>query len=665
MNNNVRLYMTPRPKSTKKHQCGVDVVVHQMWSRLKKFGVDLTEDVRAPVDVVATHINSHGHARVPDVLHCHGLYPTGELETPKWMWEVNKTVIEAVRQAERVTVPSPWVQQLFARDMGFLPTIVPHGIELSEWPMRKRPETRFQNRLRILWNKNRSTPVCDVSPVDDLADILDDDMTLFTTVGKDTRNCRVVGTMSRERMKELIYETDVYYASTRETFGIGTLEALAAGCPVLGWNWGATPDIIEHDVDGFLVEPGDIQGTYEGLQHIWKNFERMSLAARKKAAQFSWDAAVEQYAEVYRSIVAQRESPQRDHVTVVVPCYNYEKYVRDTIESVKALDYENFDCIIVNDGSTDSSAQIIEQTIKGDDRFQLINKDNGGVASARNLGAYRASGEYVAFLDADDVIYPGFIQDLLPPLRQDRSAAISYGGLGIITPDGKRTRGAGDWPGPYSAEKQFAKKNRIPSCCLFRRDIFLRTGGIRQRFAPTEDAELWTRFPLLGYKGIQATTEAVYDYRLHNESASMAVRGGKEPDWTSWLGPLNGAKMPFASLSQPASGISHPVINYDKPEISFITPVGPGHEADLVDALDSVAAQSYDRWEHVVVDDTGGDLENWGDIPYKIRYPWVVWVKNEKRGNVSAARNLGVRKSSGRNICFLDADDFLYRDYSR
>ena len=664
MSNRISLFMTPKDKPRAKHQCGVDVVVSKMHELLPAAGVDILTDVNAPVDIVATHINAHNATRTPNVLHCHGLYPTGDIvDPPGWMWQVNKTVIDCAVRAERVSVPSPWVQQLFARDMGFLPTVIPHGIDLSHWPERRHPQQVTPDRLCILWNKNRISPVCDVAPVNDLAEQMPTGMLLLSTLGSKRQNTRILGTMTRKKMVPIIYETDVYFSSTRETFGIGTLEALAAGCPVLGWDWGHTPYLIDHGVDGYIVPPGDIKETIAGLMYIQENYERMSLAAREKAAQYPWANAMEQYAQMYREVIALQESPAHDHVTVVIPCYNYGNYVEQAISSVQKQTYTNFDCIIIDDGSTDDSAAVISKAISGDPRFQLITKENGGVASSRNLGAYRASGEYLAFLDADDILKPTCLHDLILPLKQDRSVAISYGGLNIINPEGTKTRGVGDWPEEYSVEKQFSLQNRIPSCCLMRREIFMRTGGVRQRLSPTEDAELWTRFPLLGYTAIRATTKATYDYRLHNKSASMAVRGKGEPVWNTWLGPLHGGKMPFASISAPADNPSHPVINYDTPEVSIITPVGPGHEKYLVDAIDSVLGQNYDRWEMIVVDDTGGDVSSWGEIPYKERYPWVKWVKNEKRGNVSAARNLGVAASSGRYLVFLDADDFFYRDF--
>jgi glycosyltransferase involved in cell wall biosynthesis len=163
---------------------------------------------------------------------------------------------------------------------------------------------------------------------------------------------------------------------------------------------------------------------------------------------------------------------------------------------------------------------------------------------------------------------------------------------------------------------------------------------------------------------VQATEAVTYTYRMHDASASAAVRGRKEPDWRAWLPALHGGKMPFASLVAPPSGLSHPVVDYDRPLVSFVIPCGDAHRDLLGDALESVAGQTDGRWEDIVVDDTAaGDLAEHGALPYREQYPWVRWEGALRRGNVSASRNQGAREARGHYLCFLDADDYLLRDF--
>lgn len=90
-------------------------------------------------------------------------------------------------------------------------------------------------------------------------------------------------------------------------------------------------------------------------------------------------------------------------VSIIVPCYNYADYVADAIRSIKAQSLTNWECIIIDDASTDDSVSVIKHAIRGDKRFHLIQlPKKSGVSVARNAGLDRARGEYIGFLDADD-----------------------------------------------------------------------------------------------------------------------------------------------------------------------------------------------------------------------------------------------------------------------
>lgn len=99
-------------------------------------------------------------------------------------------------------------------------------------------------------------------------------------------------------------------------------------------------------------------------------------------------------------------------ISVVIPVYNGENYVAEMVEMLKAQTYQNFEVILVNDGSTDHTAEMIEKETAGDSRFVLVNKENSGPSSSRNLGLTRCKGEYIAFIDADDYVYPEYLEYL-------------------------------------------------------------------------------------------------------------------------------------------------------------------------------------------------------------------------------------------------------------
>ena len=102
----------------------------------------------------------------------------------------------------------------------------------------------------------------------------------------------------------------------------------------------------------------------------------------------------------------------RELVTIIIPVYNVEKYIRRCIESVLNQDYNHLEIILVDDGSTDSSGEICDEYAKKDNRIQVIHKQNEGLGPARNSALDIAQGEYVHFIDSDDYIFPGIIKKL-------------------------------------------------------------------------------------------------------------------------------------------------------------------------------------------------------------------------------------------------------------
>lgn len=100
-------------------------------------------------------------------------------------------------------------------------------------------------------------------------------------------------------------------------------------------------------------------------------------------------------------------------VSIIIPVYNVEKYLKKCLDTVKAQTYKNIEIIMVNDGSNDGSKEICEYYKKKDCRFKLINKENGGLSSARNVGIRNSLGDLLFFVDSDDYIPPNAIEILV------------------------------------------------------------------------------------------------------------------------------------------------------------------------------------------------------------------------------------------------------------
>ncbi|WP_426355796.1 glycosyltransferase [Latilactobacillus sakei] len=100
-------------------------------------------------------------------------------------------------------------------------------------------------------------------------------------------------------------------------------------------------------------------------------------------------------------------------ISIVIPCYNVEKYIEKCIYSIIGQDYNNFEIILVDDGSTDETLELITKLSYLDDRIKVIHQDNKGRSIARNKGIALSKGEYITFVDSDDYVAPTYLSDLM------------------------------------------------------------------------------------------------------------------------------------------------------------------------------------------------------------------------------------------------------------
>lgn len=114
-------------------------------------------------------------------------------------------------------------------------------------------------------------------------------------------------------------------------------------------------------------------------------------------------------------------------ISVIVPVWNASQYLREALESLRSQTHADFEAILVNDGSTDDSEVVCREFCEADSRFRLINQENAGVSAARNFGIDAAGGDWIAFMDADDLIMPQALEVLLKAAKES-GAGIAVGG---------------------------------------------------------------------------------------------------------------------------------------------------------------------------------------------------------------------------------------------
>ena len=117
---------------------------------------------------------------------------------------------------------------------------------------------------------------------------------------------------------------------------------------------------------------------------------------------------------------------EKELISIIVPIYNVEKYLRQCLDSILNQTYQNFECLLINDGSPDNSADICREYVSKDSRFKYFEKENGGVSSARNLGIECSRGAYLTFVDSDDWLEHDALDRLYGALKKG-NADISIG----------------------------------------------------------------------------------------------------------------------------------------------------------------------------------------------------------------------------------------------
>ncbi len=642
----MKVYINLKPEQVKPEE-GIGQVVLAQYQYLPSYGIEIAEKPD-PSCIFVSHISQMDLPRV-DVLHSHGLYWTDlpHLKYEGWHHRINREIAAAARQAAVITTPSAWVGEIFKRDMHVTPYVVPHGIHLEQW------EVAGENKGYVLYNKNRESDVCRSIFAWELANRGVRVVSTFAPYGKaPADNMHLVGVQPFDKMQLLVKYAEVYLSTTMETFGIGTIEALASGVPVLGFNWGGTAEIITHKVDGYLVEPDDIDGLLEGYEYIKQHRAEMSEAAREKAKRYDWPLVVGKYAEVYEAVDKIDSDPLRHQASLVITNYNYKPFVAEAIDSGLAQTDPFYEIIIVDDGSKDGSQEYLKEKYGKNPKIKLVFQENQGVSAARNHGLELVKTGFVTCLDADDRLHRDYVRELRPALAGNRGLGIAYTGLMILTPEGIQSY-ASQWPPAFDWTMQTLPSippgNCIHSGAMFRVDMWKRAGGWRQEYAPGEDAEFWVRGLSIGYEARKVSNNPLFEYRGHADSASRTKKYKRIDDRHPWM---RDHLYPFAA---PFSEKIAPTVNsYARPQVSVIIPVGPGHEKYLPDALNSLKGQTFRGWEAIVIDDT----LDYNIINRNTFYPWVRVLKTEHHG-AGAARNVGIKAAHAPLVLFLDADDLL------
>jgi glycosyltransferase involved in cell wall biosynthesis len=216
-------------------------------------------------------------------------------------------------------------------------------------------------------------------------------------------------------------------------------------------------------------------------------------------------------------------------VSIVIPVHNYGRFLGDALDSVLAQTIADWECIVVDDGSTDDSASVASSYVNRDSRFTLIRQQQRGVSAARNAGLGRASGAFIQFLDADDRLHPTKLERHVAFLSAHPETDIVYGEVTFFrteAPDvamhslgGRLSRSLmARVHGADEALRKLEHYNIMPiNAALVRRTLFDRVGTFDETSRGCEDWDLWLRAAIAG---------AGFDFEDDGPVASVRAHGG-------------------------------------------------------------------------------------------------------------------------------------------
>ncbi len=400
-------------------------------------------------------------------------------------------------------------------------------------------------------------------------------------------------------------------------------------------------------------------------------------------------------------------------VSIIVPVYNVEPYLRQCLDSVLGQTFKNFEVLLVNDGSSDSSGDICREYVEKDSRFHYFEKENGGLSDARNYGIERAQGEYLTFIDSDDFVNEKHLENLFLASRLT-NADITIGGF-------SRFENGTFWlyPDYFSSDSlvSFTSAQAIQHLDsmfdvpflnfstawgkLFKRELFSELRFPYGKYAEDQFI-IWKLY--LKARSIYTFNVDSYVYRI-NKNGMSSVFSLKHLDYIEALEErikstkdleeidinlsfnmyryvlqrilgqleehdyIDEAKEVREKLELAEQG-QYPFLTDEVKEIevenggeliSIIVPIY-NVENYLRMCLDSIEHQTYSNIEVLLIND--GSPDSSGEIcqEYVARDSRFHYFEKEN-GGLSDARNYGIERSNGKYLTFIDSDDWVEPTY--
>jgi glycosyltransferase involved in cell wall biosynthesis len=210
-------------------------------------------------------------------------------------------------------------------------------------------------------------------------------------------------------------------------------------------------------------------------------------------------------------------------ISVIVPCFNQGRFLGQALDSILNQPVEDWECLIIDDGSNDNSQELAYKYVNQDPRFKYLYQKNQGVSTARNVGIMQAKGKYIHFLDADDLVLPNLYSEFVKILDSDDCIDLIYGKTNFIDVNGIFINK------PYKLPKnienyaiQLLLGNLFPIQAVLVRHQILITNNLFFEDTRPEDWALWLKMALLNCRFYQFEA-VVCTYRKHSQARSTQI----------------------------------------------------------------------------------------------------------------------------------------------
>ncbi len=648
------------------------------------------------------------------------------------------------KRANHITTPSNYMKsKLTSRGADPNKVIVHHyGKDLSVFkPVKKRKDgrkVRFLSIARLVPKKGLEYAIRAFAALNDKADteyviigegpLLPEFKKLIHDLGMQER-IRIEPFRDSDEIIEALGETDVYVLTSvtagdgdQEGIPVSLIEAHAMGIPIISSIHAGIPELVAHKKSGLLSDERNVDQISKHMEMLISDKKRRNAFSReaRKIAEDEFDleklnnnlaALLNASTGQYMHKKQQEEVSREPLVSVLVPTYNRADYIRETLESALSQDYSNLEVVVCDDGSTDQTADVLK-TVQ-DERVRYILKEHTNAPDTRNRAIREANGEFLFWLDSDDVMEPGILKKYVRLAAEYPDAGIYYADLYIADENlnvQKELRYE-DW---YNRNPELISKlitgNYIPNGGSFvRKEIYKNFGFFDKTFNRAHDYEFYSRAAAsVIFKKLNAFS---IKWRWHDTNmSSESVQYDKSYDVKITMNMMSRYSLDRLFPQLPWNdnednrceaiaylNIAHRLKFLGDTETSYSVLLKslrefPGKEAvellnelecasgkelnsltfsvviptrnrpeKLEKAIESALQQNVNDFEVIVVNDGGDDVTH--IIESFKEQDKIIYINQASNKGPAAARNAGIQAALGKYIALLDDDDEFYENH--